>query len=98
LSSKKQSRLELYVEVLKALGETQSLNFKAIQGILKADKASLSAAMKFLQQQNLIVLQNVSSSVVVYKNTIRGIRVFKYLSDGTRLSSAATANVSFVRA
>lgn len=97
MSSQKQSRLELYVEVLKTLGETQSLNFKAIQGKLKADKASLSAAMKFLQEQNLVALQNVSS-VVLYKNTIRGIRVFKYLSDGTRLSSAATPNVSFVRA
>jgi predicted transcriptional regulator len=98
LSSKKQSRLELYVEVLKALGETQSLNFKAIQGKLNADKANLSAAMKFLQEQNLVVLQNVSSSVVVYKNTIRGIRVFKYLSDGTRLSNAATPTASFARA
>ena len=61
MSRQKQSRLELYVEVLKALGETQSLNFRAIEGKLKADKASLSAAMKFLQQQKLIVLHNVSS-------------------------------------
>lgn len=98
MSRQKQSRLELYIEVLKALGETQSLNFRAIEGKLKADKASLSVAMKFLQQQKLIVFHNVSSSVVEYKNTIKGIRVFKYLSDGTRLSSATSPNVSFVRA
>jgi DNA-binding MarR family transcriptional regulator len=89
--------LELYVEVLKTLGETQSLNFKAIQGKIQTDKANLSAAMKFLEEQNLVVLQKVSSSTV-YKNTVRGIRVFKYLSEGTRISGQASSGVSFVRA
>jgi DNA-binding MarR family transcriptional regulator len=89
--------LELYVEVLKTLGETQSLNFKAIQGKLQTDKANLSAAMEFLEAQNLVVLQKVSSNVV-YKNTIRGIRVFKYLSEGTRLSGQVSPGVNFVRA
>jgi hypothetical protein len=90
--------LELYVEVLKTLGETQSLNFKAIQGKTQTDKANLSEAIKFLQEQNLIVLQNASSSSVVYKNTVRGIRVFKYLSEGTRLSGQVSPGVNFVRA
>jgi DNA-binding MarR family transcriptional regulator len=89
--------LELYVEVLKTLGETQSLNFKAIQGKLQTDKANLSAAMKFLEEQNLVVLQKVSSSIV-YKNTVRGIRVFKYLTEGTRLSGQVSPGVNFVRA
>jgi DNA-binding MarR family transcriptional regulator len=89
--------LELYVEVLKTLGETQSLNFKAIQGKIQTDRANLAAAIKFLQEQNLIVLQQASRRVV-YKNTVRGIRVFKYLSEGVRLSGQASSGVSFVRA
>ena len=97
MSNQKQSRLELYVAVLKTLGETQSLNFKAIQGKIQTDKANLSAAIKFLQEQNLIVLQQASSRVV-YRNTVRGIRVFKYLSEGVRFSGQASSGVNFVRA
>ncbi len=86
LSNQKQSRLELYVEVLKTLGEAQSLNIKAIQGITKIDRPILSAAMKFLEQQRLVQPRSVSNGIV-YKNTSRGIRVFRYLSEGARVSA-----------
>jgi hypothetical protein len=85
------------VEVLRTLGETQSLNFKAIQGKLQTDKANLSAAMKFLEEQNLVVLHKASSSIL-YKNTIRGIRVFKYLTEGTRFSGQVSPGVNFLKA
>jgi predicted transcriptional regulator len=85
LSNEKQSKLELYVEVLKALGETQSLNIKAIQGRTNIDKPILSVAMKFLEQQNLVQLRNVGNNVE-YQNTNRGVRVFKFLAQGTRSS------------
>lgn len=86
MSNEKQSRLELYVEVLKALGETQSLNMNAIQGRTKIDKPVLSVAMKFLEQQNLVQLRNVGNNVE-YQNTNRGIRVFKFLAQGTPASN-----------
>lgn len=79
LSNEKQSRLELYVEVLKALGETQSLNMKAIQGRTQIDKQILIVAMKFLEQQNLVQLRNVGTNIE-YQNTGRGVRVFKFLA------------------
>jgi predicted transcriptional regulator len=83
LGDQKQTRLELYVDILKALGETESLNIKAIQGRTNIGQTDLSVAMKFLAQQNLIQLRNVGNRIE-YQNTHRGIRVFKYLSQGTR--------------
>jgi hypothetical protein len=96
LGDQKLSRLELYVEVLKALRETQSLNLKAIQSTIKVDRTSLSAAMKFLENQNLVVPQNVSNRVA-FKNTARGIRVFKYLAEGTRASDQVTPGMRLMR-
>jgi predicted transcriptional regulator len=90
LGNQKQTRLELYVEVLKALGEKESFNIKAIQGRTNIDRTDLSVTMKFLAQQNLIQLRNVGNHIE-YQNTTRGIRVFKYLSQGTRSADAPVA-------
>jgi predicted transcriptional regulator len=87
LGDQKQTRLELYVDILKALGEKEVLNIKAIQGRTNIATTDLSVAMKFLAQQNLIQLQNVGNHIE-YQNTHRGIRVFKYLSQGTRSTDA----------
>lgn len=83
MGDKKQTRLELYVDILKALGETESLNIKAIQGRTNIGRTDLSVAIKFLAQQNLVQLHNVGNRIE-YQNTHRGIRVFKYLSQGIR--------------
>lgn len=90
MGNQKQTRLELYVEVLKALGETESLSIKAIQGKTNIDHSDLSVTMKFLAQQNLIQLHNVGNRIE-YQNTHRGIRVFKYLSQGTRSTDVPAA-------
>lgn len=90
MGNQKQTRLELYVEVLKALGEKESLNIKAIQGRTNIGRSDLSVTMKFLAQQNLIQLRNVGNGIE-YQNTGRGIRVFKYLSQGTRSTDGPVA-------
>jgi predicted transcriptional regulator len=90
LGNQKQTRLELYIEVLKALGETEALNIKAIQSRTNIGRADLSVTMKFLAQQNLIQLRNVGNRIE-YQNTHRGIRVFKYLSQGIRSADAPIA-------
>jgi predicted transcriptional regulator len=91
LGSQKQTRLELYVDILKALGEKETLNIKAIQGRTNIEPIDLSVAIKFLAQQNLIQLHNVGKRIE-YQNTHRGIRVFKYLSQGTRSTDAPAVN------
>jgi hypothetical protein len=97
LSQQKHSRLDLYVKVLKALGEIDSLNLKAIQSKIDVDRTSLSKAISFLEQQNLVVPKNASKNTL-YKNTSRGIRVFKYLAEGTRVSdSEISQRVSLIR-
>jgi predicted transcriptional regulator len=90
LGDQKQTRLELYVDILKALGEKDVLNIKAIQGRTNIGPTDLSVAIKFLAQQNLIQLHNVGNRIE-YQNTHRGIRVFKYLSQGTRSTDAPIA-------
>ena len=87
MGDQKQTRLELYIDILKALGETESLNIKAIHGRTNIRPTDLSVAMKFLAQQNLIQSHNVGNRME-YQNTHRGIRVFKYLSKGTRSTDA----------
>jgi predicted transcriptional regulator len=90
LGDQKQTRLELYVDILKALGEKEVLNIKAIQGRTNIETTDLSVAMKFLAQQKLIQLYNVGNRIE-YQNTHRGIRVFKYLSQGTRFTDTPVA-------
>jgi predicted transcriptional regulator len=96
LGNQKQTRLELYVEVLKALGEKEALNIKAIQGRTNISRSDLFVAMKFLAQHNLIQLRNVGNRIE-YQNTHRGIRVFKYLSQGTRSAEASVTVNAGVR-
>jgi DNA-binding MarR family transcriptional regulator len=93
LSNRKQSKLELYVEVLKTLGEEQSLNLAAIEGKTKIERSALVLAMDFLEKQNMIE-PIMSRKDVLYKNTPRGVRVFRYLCEA-KISNDELNMISF---
>ena len=82
----------MYVEVLKALGETQSLNIVAIEGKTKIDLSFLVQALTFLEQQNLVDSKVVKRDVF-YKSTPRGIRVVKFMGGETQTANVGIATV-----
>ena len=68
LGDQKQSRLELYVDILKTLGEEEALNIKAIQGITKIETTDLSARNEiFSATERLIQLHNVGNRIEYQK-------------------------------
>jgi hypothetical protein len=93
LSTNKQSRLEMYVAVLKALGETQSLSVGAIEGKTKIDVAFLVQALTFLEQQNLVDSKVVKRDVI-YKSTPRGMRVVKFMGGAPQIANDGVATVA----
>ncbi len=84
MSSQRPSKLEQYVEVLKALGENEALNIGVIASKTGIDRVSVVLAIDFLEKQTL-VQSTVVKGNILYRNTARGIRVFKFLGGVIKL-------------
>jgi predicted transcriptional regulator len=73
----KPSKLELYIEILKALQQHKASKLVDIQERTNVDDEFLERAIAFLQKQNLVEKTNLKNTTV-YKNTPRGERVTNY--------------------
>ena len=73
----KPSKLELYIEILKTLGQQHLVQLANIQEKTRVDTDNLKERMQFLVEQGLIE-QRKASRRLSYKNTQKGIRVLNY--------------------
>lgn len=79
----KLSRLELYVEILKALETMQSASLLDIQEKANVEQAFLKNAMPFLETQGLVKKTKIDNEIV-YESTLRGDRVTDYFRKKTQ--------------
>jgi hypothetical protein len=79
LNEKGLSRLELYVEVLKAIGKKPT-SLVEIQKTAQVDEDFLFHAVNFLEKQSLITSRTVADNVL-YRNTSKGTRVCGYFCE-----------------
>ncbi len=77
MPSPKPSKLELYIEILKALQQHKASKLVDIRERTNVDDEFLERAIAFLQKQNLVEKTNLKNTTV-YKNTPRGERVTNY--------------------
>lgn len=77
MPSPKPSKLELYIEILKALQQHKASKLVDIQERTNVDDEFLERAIAFLQKQSLVEKTNLKNTTV-YKNTPRGERVKNY--------------------
>lgn len=86
MPSPKPSKLELYIEILKALQQHKASKLVDIQERTKVDDEFLERAIVFLEKQNLVEKKNLKNRTV-YKNTLRGERVTNYFVAQTQCTS-----------
>jgi predicted transcriptional regulator len=84
VKAQKLSRLELYVEILKAIEIQQSSKFSDIHRKTNVDKASLVYAIDFLEKQDLIKENRVQNEIV-YESTPRGLLVTKFFTERSQV-------------
>jgi predicted transcriptional regulator len=80
MTTQKPSRLELYVEILNALGNQPQMKFTDLRQKTRIDNESLLYAINFLEKQGLITSGNVENETV-YHNTPRGLIVAKFFAN-----------------
>ena len=79
----KPSKLELYIEILKALQQHKASKLVDIQERTNVDDECLERAIVFLEKQNLVEKKNLKNKTV-YQNTPRGERVTNYFVSQSR--------------
>ena len=79
MQNPKPSKLELYLEILKALKQHKASRLADIQQKTSVDDAFLKHAIVFLEKQNLVEKSDLKN-VTVYRNTERGDRVTNYFT------------------
>jgi|WetSurMetagenome_2_1015567.scaffolds.fasta_scaffold1011186_1 predicted transcriptional regulator len=79
MSEQRPSRLELYIEILRALEKLQASNLITIQEATNLGQSFLCHAMNFLEEQNLIRKESVENQTV-YMTTPRGDRISRYFT------------------
>jgi predicted transcriptional regulator len=84
MTAQKLSRLELYIEILKAVENQQQSKFKDLQERTQVDKATLVYAINFLEKQGLIKSGNIENETV-YEYTPRGLLVTKFFANRTQV-------------
>ena len=75
----KTSKLELYVEILRALEKQELTRLSDIEQKINMGNQAVKQAMAFLEKQNFVEKLSVDNRIV-YKSTPRGERVTKYFS------------------
>lgn len=75
----KQSKLELYVEILKTLNQ-RSQNSTNLLSEIKIDYNTMKNRMDFLMKQQLVTKRNCGNQVV-FKNTKRGKNVLRFFNE-----------------
>lgn len=75
----KQSKLELYIDILKALNQ-RSQNSTNLLSEIKIDYNTMNNRMDFLMKQQLITKRNRGNQVV-FKNTKKGKNILRYFKE-----------------
>lgn len=83
MQSPKPSKLELYIEILKALQQHKASKLVDIQERTNVDDEFLERAIVFLEKQNLVEKKNLKNKTV-YTSTPRGERVTNYFVTQTQ--------------
>lgn len=73
----KKSKLELYLDILKTLGQRRRLNLSYIVQVVNVEKTFLNERVDFLISQRLVEQTEIGKEVT-YSMTQRGLRVFAY--------------------
>ena len=73
----KLSKLEMYIAILKTIGQQRLLQLTTIHEKTNVDLGYLKERIAFLVEQGLVEQRNTGSEVA-YKNTNRGINMLKY--------------------
>jgi predicted transcriptional regulator len=84
VTAQKLSRLEIYVEILKAVETKQPSRFRDIQEKTNVDKDSLVYAIDFLEKQDLLK-ENRMQNEIVYEPTSRGMLVTKFFVERSQV-------------
>ena len=79
MRTKNLSRLELYIEILKALETMQSASLLDIEEKADIERSFLVHALPFLEAQGLIKKVKIENDII-YEPTLRGDRVTKYFN------------------
>jgi predicted transcriptional regulator len=77
----RRSKLEMYVDILKVLGQKGPLKLTHIMYKANVNCKVLKEYLDFLLKQGLIEERVVGKSRIVYANTQRGIMVLKYFRE-----------------
>lgn len=77
----RRSKLEMYVDILKVLGQRGPLKLTHIMYKANVNCKVLKEYLDFLLKQGLIEERVVGKSRIVYANTQRGIMVLKYFRE-----------------
>lgn len=77
----RRSKLEMYVDILKALAHRGPLKLTHIMYKANVNCSVLREYLDFLIKQNLVEERNVGKSRTVFAITQRGITVLKYFRD-----------------
>ncbi len=77
----RRSKLEMYVDILKVLGQKGPLKLTHIMYKANVNCKVLKEYLDFLLKQGLIEERVVGRSRIVYANTQRGIMVLKYFRE-----------------
>ncbi len=80
MKNTKPSKLELYLEILKALENKKASQLALIRRKTNLDSAFVKQAMSFLEKQNLVEKRTIKNKTV-YKNTSRGERINRYFME-----------------
>jgi predicted transcriptional regulator len=76
----KQSRLELYIEILKVLNQKHSKQNSTSFSDYKIDQKNMRERMNFLMQQCLIT-KKINGKQVFYENTEKGKNVLRFFNE-----------------
>jgi predicted transcriptional regulator len=85
MTGQKLSRLELYVEILKAVCNQPYSNFKELLEKTHMDKEAMVYAVSFLEKQNLIKSEIVKNETV-YVSTPRGLLVTRFFANRIQIA------------
>ncbi|MGA2768991.1 MAG: winged helix-turn-helix domain-containing protein [Candidatus Bathyarchaeia archaeon] len=80
-STMRRSKLEMYVDILKALAHRGPLKLTHIMYKANVNCSVLREYLDFLIKQNLVEERNVGKSRTVFAITQRGITVLKYFRE-----------------
>ena len=97
MKNTKPSKLEQYLEILKALEHKKASQLAMIRRKTNLDSAFVKQAMSFLEKQNLVEKRTIKNKTV-YKNTSRGERINRYFMEqnqGKEFAYVITDDVTY---